>query len=85
MNSVQELLRSHRSIRMFEDEVLADVTVAAIVGCGLAAATSSNVQATTVIRVRSEQTRRRIAEVAGGQEHIVACGAFLVWCADLMR
>ncbi len=85
MNHVHELLLAHRSIRAFTDQVLPDETVAAIVACGLAAATSSNVQATTVIRVRDEGTRQRIAEVAGGQQHIVHCGAFLVWCADLHR
>ncbi|MDG2114852.1 MAG: hypothetical protein P8N02_19865, partial [Actinomycetota bacterium] len=31
------------------------------------------------------QSRERIAEVAGGQRHIVTAGAFLVWCADLHR
>ena len=85
MNEVHSLLLAHRSIRSFADEVLPDETVAAIVRCGLAAATSSNVQATTVIRVRNLETRRRLAEVAGGQEHVVKCGAFLVWCADLHR
>ncbi len=85
MNDVHQLLRSHRSIRAFTDEAVSDETVAAIVQCGLAAATSSNVQATTVIRVRNTDTRQRIAEVAGGQRHVVACGAFLVWCADLHR
>lgn len=85
MNDVHQLLRSHRSIRAYTDEPVADETVAAIVQCGLAAATSSNVQATTVIRVRNQATRERIAEVAGGQSHIVSCGAFLIWCADLHR
>ena len=82
---IHRLLRSHRSIRKFVDEPLDDQVVADIVQSGLCAATSSNLQATTVIRVRNEATRRRIAEVAGGQQHIVTAGAFLVWCADLNR
>lgn len=85
MNETQKLLQSHRSIRKFRDEPLSDETVAEIVRSGLAAATSSNVQATTVIRVRNTETRQRIAEVAGGQQHIVTAGAFMVWCADLHR
>jgi nitroreductase len=85
VNETIKLLQSHRSIRQFADEPLADDVVAEIVRSGMAAATSSNVQATTVIRVRNPETRARIAEVAGGQEHIETCGAFLVWCADLRR
>ena len=85
MNHVHELLRSHRSIRSFTDEVLADAALGEIIRSGLSAATSSNLQATTVIRVRDRQTRERIAEVAGGQQHIVTAGAFLIWCADLNR
>jgi nitroreductase len=85
VNETIKLLQSHRSIRKFADEPLADDVVAEIVRSGMAAATSSNVEATTVIRVRNPNTRARIAEVAGGQEHIKTCGAFLVWCADLLR
>jgi nitroreductase len=85
VNEVHQLLRSHRSIRSFVDEPLDDPTVADIVRSGLSAATSSNLQATTVIRVRDVAVRRRIAEIAGDQQHIVTAGAFLVWCADLHR
>lgn len=85
MNDVLQLLSSHRSIRSFADGELDDETVRAIVRCAQAAATSSNVQATTVIRVRNPATRQRIAEVAGGQQHVVHCGAFLVFCADVRR
>jgi nitroreductase len=85
MNETHQIIRSHRSIRAFVDEPLADETVEAIVACATAAATSSNVQATTVIRVRSAETRATIAEVAGGQTQIMTAGAFLVWCADMRR
>jgi nitroreductase len=85
VNDVITLLQAHRSIRRFTDEPVDDATVAELVRCGTAAATSSNVQATTVVRVRNEQTRRRIAELAGGQRHVVDSPVFLVFCADLKR
>jgi len=85
MNDVLKLLQSHRSIRAFADEPLDDEIVKEIVSSGLSAATSSNLQATTVIRVRDADVRARIATVAGGQAHIETAGAFLVWCADLNR
>jgi nitroreductase len=85
MNQVTELLRAHRSIRRFTGDPVDDATVAEIVRCGQAAASSSNLQAVTVIRVKDPEKRARLAEVAGGQGHVAACGAFLVFCADLHR
>ena len=85
MNEIHELLRSHRSIRSYTDEPVSEETLAAIVTAGTAAATSSNLQATTVIRVTESEVRAAIAEVAGGQRQITTAGAFTVWCADLAR
>ena len=79
------LLKNHRSIRKFTDQPVDDTMVADIVSAGLAAATSSNVQATTVIRVRDAETRSAIATLAGGQSYVETAGAFMVWCADLHR
>ena len=85
MHDIHRLLRSHRSIRKFVEEPLPDEVLGDIVRSAQSAATSSNLQATTVIRVRDPETRSRIAEVAGGQRQIETAGAFTVWCADLHR
>ena len=79
------LLNSHRSIRKFTEEPVTDEMVNDIVSAGLAAATSSNLQGTTVIRVRNPETRAAIAALAGGQTYVETAGAFFVWCADLHR
>jgi len=85
MNPVMQLLRSHRSIRKFTDQPVPDAQIQDIIRCGQAAATSSNLQATTVIRIRNTDTRREIARLAGDQEYVAAAGAFLMFCADLNR
>lgn len=85
MNDVTELLKSHRSIRKFTDQAVSDELINEIVACGQAAATSSNVQATTVIRVRDGEKRTKLAELAGGQPYVASAGAFMVFCADLHR
>jgi len=85
VNDVLTLLRSHRSIRRYTDEPVDDATVADIIRCATAAATSSNVQATTVIRVRRPEVRARIAEVAGNQRQVTEAAVFMVFCADLRR
>ena len=85
MNSVIQQLQSHRSIRKFTDQPVDDQTIDEIIRSGQTAATSSNIQATTVIRVRDSAHRREIAQVAGGQDYVATAGAFLVFCADLNR
>lgn len=56
-----------------------------LIRAGQSAATSSHVQATSVIRVNDGENRGRIAELAGGQPYIASCSHFLVFCADLKR
>jgi len=85
MNPLTDLLKSHRSIRKYTDQPVPDDLLEEIMRCGQAAPTSSNIQTTTVIRVRDSQTRARIAELAGGQGYVADAGAFLVFCADLHR
>ena len=82
---VVALLKGHRSIRKFTDQPVDDELAESIIGAGLSAATSSNLQGTTVIRVRNPETRAAIAELAGGQTYVETAGAFFVWCADLHR
>jgi len=82
---VVALLKSHRSIRKFTDEPVSDEMVADIIEAGLSAATSSNLQGTTIIRVRNPETRSAIASLAGGQAYVEDAAAFFVWCADLHR
>ncbi len=85
MPSMMKLLRSHRSIRKFTDQPVADDLINEIIRCGQSAATSSNLQATTVIRVQKDATRREIARLAGDQQYVITAGGFLVFCADLHR
>jgi len=85
MNDVIKLLQSHRSIRKFSDETIDQNTINTIITSGQAAATSSNVQATTVIQVNDQAKRETLAELAGGQKYVASAGAFLVFCADLKR
>ncbi|MEM6692720.1 MAG: oxygen-insensitive NADPH nitroreductase [Planctomycetota bacterium] len=85
MNETIETLKSHVSVRKFKSESVSDEMVETIVEAATRASTSSNLQATTVIRVRNDERRQDIAKLAGNQKYVVDCGAFLVWCVDLYR
>ena len=71
MNSVIELLKSHRSIRKFTDQPIKPELFEELIKAGQAAATSSFLQGSTIVRVSNTGTRRKIAELAGGQTHVV--------------
>ena len=80
-----DVMRTTFACREWTDEPVSDAMVDEIISAGLSAATSSNLQGVTVIRVRNPETRARIAEVAGGQAYVESAPAFFVWCADLHR
>ncbi|WP_447553590.1 oxygen-insensitive NADPH nitroreductase [Vreelandella sp. EE22] len=85
MNDVTTLLKSHRSIRAFRDQPLSQELLNELIQAGQAAATSSHVQAYSIIQVNAPENRVKLAELAGGQPYIANAGAFLVFCADMKR
>ena len=79
------LLMKHTSVRQFQDRPVSDEQLAAIIGAGQMASTSSNVQAYSVIAVTEPALKAQLAELSGKQAYIEQCPVFLVWCADLYR
>lgn len=80
-----ETMLNHRSVRKYTDEAISDEMLASIVQCGQAAATSSFIQAYSVINVSDPEHRAKIAAAAGGQVWVEKSARFLVLCADLKR
>jgi nitroreductase len=82
---VLRLLATHVSVRSFAREPLTLGLLAQCVAAAQQAATSSNVQAYSVIRVTDVAERATLAELCGGQSQIAEAAEFLVVCADLRR
>ncbi|MFT5502985.1 MAG: nitroreductase [Gammaproteobacteria bacterium] len=85
MNSVIDLLQSHRSIRKFTDQPVSDEIFETLVKSGQGAATSSFLQGTTIIRVKQPEVRNDFVEITGGQSYVATAPEFMVFCADLRR
>lgn len=85
MNPTIELLKSHRSIRKFKDQQIPRPLFEELIRAGQSAATSSHVQAYTLIHVVNPESRARLAELAGGQPYVASASDFLVFCADMKR
>ena len=83
--TVLSQLLSHRSVRAFQDQPLPPGTLAALVAAAQSAASSSNLQAFSVVAVRDVRRKARLAELSNQQAHIRQAPLFLVWVADLSR
>lgn len=85
MTPVIDLLKQHRSIRKFRSEPVDQACVERLIQAGQSAATSSFIQACTVIQVNDPDTRKALAECAGNQAYVASAPQFLVFCADMHR
>jgi len=85
MNETIRLLQSHRSVRKFTDQPVSQAIVDELVKCGQSAATSSFIQACTVIQVEDRTKRERLVKLAGNQAYVASAARFLVYCADMNR
>ncbi|ANQ84092.1 NADPH-dependent oxidoreductase [Azoarcus olearius] len=82
---VIEHLLGHRSVRAYLPDPVSEDELVAIVAAAQSAASSSNLQAWSVVAVRDPATRAALAECAGGQAHVRDAPLQLVWLADLAR
>jgi FMN reductase (NADPH) len=80
-----ELIHRHASLRSYRSDPVPPAMVEAIVLAGQRAATSSNLQMTSVVAVVEGATRQTLARLCGDQGHIAQAPLFLAWCADLAR
>ncbi|GIN84665.1 FMN reductase (NADPH) [Heyndrickxia sporothermodurans] len=85
MNQIIETILNHRSIRKYEDKPLTDEQIEVIVRSAQAAATSSYVQAYTIIGIKDKEKKKKLAELAGNQPYVEKNGHLLIFCADLHR
>ncbi len=84
-NSVIEKMLAHRSIRSFTDVKIDIEMLEQLVLCGQSAASSSFIQAYSIVRVTNKNYREQIAEAAGDQQYVKDAPEFLIFCADLKR
>ncbi|MDE1515259.1 MULTISPECIES: oxygen-insensitive NADPH nitroreductase [Vibrio] len=85
MNPVINTILSHRSIRDFTQQPISALQLETIIAAGIAASSSSLLQAISVIRVTDIALRQQLAELAGKQAYVASAAEFLVFCIDYQR
>lgn len=72
-------------MRKFLDTPVTNDQVDVIISAAMRASTSSTLQAWSVVVVRDEGRKRRLADALGGHAYIADASVFLVWVADFAR
>ncbi len=85
MNPTINTILSHRSIRSFIDKPVDKVYLDAIIQAGIAASSSSLLQANSIIRVTDPVKREALVTFSGGQKYVGTAPEFLVFCIDFHR
>ena len=85
MNEVISLLKNHRSIRKFTNAPVDQQLLESLIEAGQCAATSSFIQACTVIQITNPERREQLCACAAAQPYVKEAPVFLVFCADMKR
>ncbi|CAK7230897.1 hypothetical protein SCUCBS95973_007727 [Sporothrix curviconia] len=81
-----ETILSHKSVRHFlPGQPLPDGTLDLLVAAGQSAATSSNLQAWSVVALQDPERKDRLASLSGNQDFLRQAPLVLVFVADLHR
>lgn len=85
MTSLIETMLKHRSIRKFTEEAVSAEHLDLILKASQAAATSSFLQAYSIISISQGASRDKLMNYCGEQSYVGSAPVFLVFCADLHR
>jgi nitroreductase len=84
-NEVIATMLDHRSVRGYKPDAIPEGALETMIAAAQSAATSSNMQWTSVIATTDPAKKKVLAEIAGGQKHIEQCPLYLCWIADMNR
>ncbi|BEP28303.1 NADPH-dependent oxidoreductase [Helicovermis profundi] len=85
MNNTIKSITNHRSIRSFTNQMIEEDKLSAILESAQAAPSSINGQQMSIIVIKDQTTKDKIAKLAGGQPWISSTPIFLLFLADYYR
>jgi FMN reductase [NAD(P)H] len=85
MNETIKVMKNHRSIRKYKNEMISDEIIENLIDVAQHAPNSINGQQSTIIVIKDKETKKKISEYAGGQPWIEECPVFLVFVMDFYK
>lgn len=84
-NDVLGVILANRSVRRYRPDPVPDDILELLVAAAQSASNASNLQTWSVVAIRDQARKDRLAELCGSQKHVRQCPLFLVWVADISR
>jgi FMN reductase [NAD(P)H] len=85
MNETVRLLQAHHSSRSYKTDPIPEEVLEAIIESAHRAPTSTNSQEVSLVVVRNQESRARIAKIAGGQPWIAQAPVFIAVVVDFYK
>lgn len=85
MNDTIKGMLNHRSVRRYTAEPVTDEQLHAIIAAVQAAPNWVNLQQVSIVCVKEQSRRDKLAELCGGQPWVSQAPVFLAFCADYYR
>ena len=85
MNETINIINNHRSIRDFERKDIEESILKEIITAAQSMPNSINGQQTSIIVIKDQEKRNKVAEYSGGQPWIKEAPVFLVFVADFYK
>lgn len=82
MNEVIKLLKSHTSIRKFNETKITDEQIQHIIESAMQGATAGNMMAYSIIKIRSKDTLKKLSKSCDNQPFIADADVALLFVAD---
>ncbi|MGX8796737.1 NADPH-dependent oxidoreductase [Fusibacter sp. JL298sf-3] len=85
MKDIYEVMMNHKSIRKYKEEPVPQKDLKKILNAAIHGPTSINGQQFSILVVKDQAKKDKIAELAGGQPWIAQAPVFLIFLADYHR
>ena len=82
---VYNLIKNHRSIRKYKDIDVCEDELRKIIECAIHAPSSINGQQWGIVVIRDAETKKKIAELSGGQVWVEKAPVFLLFVGDYSK
>ncbi len=80
-----EILMKRRSIRVFQEQEIPDEIIEKLLDVAIHGPSGGNLQPFSIILVRSQEGKKKLAELSGGQPWVTKAPLTLIFCLDFFR
>jgi len=80
-----ELMMKRRSVRAFQDQTIPELIIEKLLDVANNAPSGGNIQPLSIILVRNQEAREKLAQLAGGQPWVKNAPLSMIFCLDFYR